>query len=320
MAAGPFCIAVGEALYDRFGDVEVLGGAPVNFSVHLAALLAPAGGRVSVLTRIGRDERGTRLSAELDVRGVDRELIQIDETLPTSIVNVSVDEAGQPTYDIARPVGWDAIEVTDDALAAFASADAVCFGTLAQRDDRSRGATVELLKACAARVRLFDANLRPDFSDDSILIGSLGLATIFKLNEHELPRVRDAIGSRNEDRRTFCTEVMSRFDLDAVVLTRGGRGTEFHTSSGCIAPKAPAVEHRSGSDAVGAGDACAAGIVAGLLADLPLERTVALANELGAFVVSQRGATPELPSRLRQRVSNHLSPPPSQDAPEYDRP
>jgi sugar/nucleoside kinase (ribokinase family) len=61
-------------------------------------------------------------------------------------------------------------------------------------------------------------------------------------------------------------------------------------------------ERAAGADAVGAGDACGAGLLVGALLHWPYNRRVELANRLGAFVYSRAGATPELPSTLVAEV------------------
>lgn len=44
---------------------------------------------------------------------------------------------GIPSYDIVQPSAWDSIQATPELLAAAASAPAVIFGSLAQRDAAS---------------------------------------------------------------------------------------------------------------------------------------------------------------------------------------
>ncbi|MEM7754876.1 MAG: PfkB family carbohydrate kinase [Planctomycetota bacterium] len=299
----PFrCVAIGESLYDRFGNADVLGGAPVNFAVHLAALLADRA-RVSVLTRVGDDHLGRRLIREVESRNVLSDLIEVDAELPTGTVDVAVDADGQPTYAIARPVAWDAIEATPGAVAEIESADAVVFGTLAQREAISRRSTLALLQASSARLRVFDANIRPDFADESILTESMRLATHLKVSDAELQRVCAVAGITSAgvaaaDRRSACLTLIDAFDLDAVTVTRGAAGTEHHTAQGCTAPGAVSVHAEPNADAVGAGDACLAGLVAGLLVEMDTDRAVRLANTMGAFVASRRGGTPQVPPEI----------------------
>jgi fructokinase len=51
-------------------------------------------------------------------------------------------------------------------------------------------------------------------------------------------------------------------------------------------------------DAVGAGDAFTAALTLGMLRGHPLDRINRHANEVGAFVCTQPGATPSLPGDL----------------------
>ncbi len=70
------------------------------------------------------------------------------------------------------------------------SADAVCFGSLAQRDSDSRATIREFLAATRPEcVRVFDVNLRAPFFNADVIAASLASATIFKLNELEVPQV-----------------------------------------------------------------------------------------------------------------------------------
>jgi sugar/nucleoside kinase (ribokinase family) len=65
-----------------------------------------------------------------------------------------------------------------------------------------------------------------------------------------------------------------------------------------IAPPAVSYPVTADADAVGAGDACAAGILVGwTLGMRPVEITD-LANYLGAYVASRKGATPSLPLEI----------------------
>jgi fructokinase len=61
------------------------------------------------------------------------ELIQTDSASPTGTVIVTVSPNGTPAYTIREHVAWDRISDTPEAQSAVATADAVCFGTLAQR-------------------------------------------------------------------------------------------------------------------------------------------------------------------------------------------
>ena len=64
--------------------------------------------------------------------------IQVDDVAPTGTVTVALSRDGIPRYVIHENVAWDHLAVTTPALTAVRAADAVCFGSLAQRGDISR--------------------------------------------------------------------------------------------------------------------------------------------------------------------------------------
>jgi fructokinase len=270
-------VGLGEALFDLLPDGPVLGGAPLNVAVHAAQL----GARAALVSRVGRDALGDRLRAEVLARGLDASGLQTDPDRPTGTVAVTL-ENGEPRYDIVKDVAWDHLE---DSPALAAAADAVCFGTLAQRSPRSRETIHRFLEAATKAVRLFDVNLRQAYYDRGILHESLRRATMVKLNQDELPVVLGLLGMSSLD------ALRNEYGLTHAVLTRGAEGTSINGVQG-EPVRFPA---QPGADSVGAGDACSAGILTGVLRGWPLDRTVALAKKMGAYVASVPGATPRLP-------------------------
>lgn len=279
----PFTVVgLGEALFDLLPGGPVLGGAPLNVAVHAGQL----GARGVLVSRVGRDVLGERLRAEVDGR-LDAAELQTDPERPTGTVGVTL-EGGEPRYDIVKDVAWDRLELTPRLRALAASADAVCFGTLAQRSPRSREATRGFLDAATKAVRLFDVNLRQDYYSREILRESLRRATMIKLNEAELPVVLGLLDVPHLE------SLRAAYGLTHAVLTRGARGTSINGTEG----EAARFPLQPGADSVGAGDACSAGVLTGVLRGWTIERTLTLANRLGAYVASVPGATPRLPAEL----------------------
>lgn len=304
-SAGPLVVGLGEALFDRFGDVAVLGGAPINFAVHANQLLAVRGGRGAVATRIGDDELGQRLTRELDARGLALDALQVDPQAPTGVVEVTLDDDGQPSYDIRAGAAWDQLQFDDAWQSLAGSCHAVCFGTLAQRTATSRAAIHAFLAAAPQALRLCDLNLRPPHYDNEVIRASLAAANAVKLNEDELQLVAELMqlpAGSSADAQMF--ELMKKCDLQAAILTRGAEGTAVFRGERWHAAPPPPLSREPDADAVGAGDACGAAATCGLLAEWPLEQIVELANAAGGFVASRQGATPELPAELKQRLAS----------------
>lgn len=297
MASRFTVVGIGEALFDVFPDAAALGGAPLNMVVHAHALAQRRGGRAVLVSRVGQDARGEELLGGLRERGLDVSYIQSDPDRPTGEVFVTVDDAGQPTYEIAPNAAWDNLQFDPDLEDLARHTDAVCFGTLAQRDAQSRNAVLRFLDAARRAVRLFDVNLRQTFFDAPMIRRSLEFATIAKLNEHELPRVCEMLALPPEPQ-----QLLKRYDLKMVALTRGARGTVLYTPAGVTEGEPVPADAVEGADSVGAGDACAAGLLVGLSLRKPLRDVVTLANRCGAFVAGQAGATPKLPDRILDLV------------------
>jgi fructokinase len=288
----PACIVgIGEILWDLLPTGKLLGGAPGN----VAAMAAQLGLHGMVVSAVGDDPYGREILGELDRNNVDRSGIRSLKELTTGVVDVTLDSAGVPSFSIRQPAAWDAI-LFDDALDRVArSADAVVFGTLAQRDPRSRAGITEFLRAVRPDcLKVCDVNFRPPFVSESIIIDSLKLADVVKLNDTELPTMAKMLGMAGEV-PTQLRELRARFDLDLVVYTMGDKGSRMITSNyegSHTGFKTQVV------DTVGAGDSFIAVVTVGLLLGLDLDRIQDLANRVAAFVCTQAGGTPPLPTAM----------------------
>ena len=305
-------VGLGEALFDVFPDHQVLGGAPLNVAVHAHQLVGPVGGRGILVGRIGQDSLGQQILDELSARKMTPMYVQQDPEHCTGRVEVTIVD-GEPNYVIKPNVAWDHFEFTTDCANLAGRCNAICFGTLAQRTLGARRSISLFLQAARQAIRLFDVNLRQSFYDRDILEESCNLATVIKLNEHELPIVADLLGlDRATDQDVTnqrATELLNYFELQAVALTRGPKGTVLYTRKGRFETAPVKCNPDEGADAVGAGDACSAGLLAGMLLDMSIEQTLDLANQAGAFVASKRGATPILPEEIRNIVAQAVAGP-----------
>src|SRR5437016_3012846 len=126
-------LCIGEVLWDVYPDARHLGGAPFNVACHLRAL----GREAAFASRAGRDELGDEILRAVSEHDISARLIQRDPALPTGTVIVSFPAPHEPAYEIKHPAAWDAIEATPELLRAADEAEAVVFGTLAQRSERS---------------------------------------------------------------------------------------------------------------------------------------------------------------------------------------
>ncbi|HJQ80072.1 MAG TPA: PfkB family carbohydrate kinase [Lacipirellulaceae bacterium] len=293
-------VGIGEVLWDVFPDGPRFGGAPANFACSAAEL---AGERIDVFMvgAVGSDDLGRQAVDSLCAHGVDPSYIAVVEQ-PTGQVLVKFDAVGHPSYEIATDTAWDNVPLSDALLQLAGRADAVCFGTLAQRSDTTRRTMHAFLRATPAWcLRVLDLNLRPPFWSETAAIESLNFANVLKLNDVELGSLAELLkwkGTQGE----LLRQLMHQFSLQLVALTRGDRGALVMASSGesSDSPGEPAAV----VDTVGAGDAFTAALVVGLLAGLPLAAINTWANRVAAFVCSQPGATPTFPAELRLEHSS----------------
>ncbi len=302
-------VGFGEALYDIFPGRQVMGGAPLNATVHAHQLGLRAAGRGVLVTRVGQDALGGQLLEELKQRGLCTDYIQTDPDHATGRVYVSMGAGGEPSFDIVRQAAWDWINFDPDTGTLASQCDAVCFGTLVQREGQARNALYRFLGACPQAIRLLDVNLRQQYYDRRVLQRSLEAATIIKANQHELGVLADLLGldgGAGFAAPSFgrAQALLKRFrQVQAVVVTRGRQGTAAVTGTGVVEAEPATYPPAEGADAVGAGDACAAAVLIGLVLRWPWEKTLNLANHAGAYVASQPGATPLLPEAILAMVA-----------------
>lgn len=306
----PTIVGLGEALFDCYPSRSELGGAPLNVALHAQALLTRVGGRGLPATRVGDDSLGKRFFEELKSRGLSGSAVQIDAAHPTGRVQVEIDADRHAAYRFEADVAWDHFDFSPGWARLAASCDAVAFGSLAQRSPKSREVIAKFLAAAQGAIRLFDVNLRGEFYSAEILQQSLEMATAVKLNSEELTavfRTLDLASRVEQDLDEQVNFLCLTFGLDWLALTRGAQGTCLYCQGDKYEVKAPQSEycdkHSPDADSVGAGDACCASLLVGMLLKWPPLRTLELANHVGAFVASRAGATPQLPSAILSRVT-----------------
>ena len=289
-------VGVGELLWDLLPDGKQLGGAPANFA-YMTSLLGDEG---LVASRVGSDALGRSAARRLQRLGLKSSYLQVDSNHHTGTVKVEVDSAGQPTFEIAESVAWDFFQWTTEWHDLAEQADAVCFGSLAQRSPRSRATVRAFLGAVGQRaVRVFDVNLRQAFYSAETLRESLRLTDIVKLNQDELPAVAKLLGHAFEDEEKSSRWLRETYKLKLVCVTRGAMGSllvgEKETS------KHPGCKVRV-VDTVGSGDAFTAALIYHYLRRASLSTLNEAANRMGAWVASQTGATPSRDNRRLERI------------------
>lgn len=281
----PRLVAIGEVVWDLFPDRRVLGGAPVNVAYHLVG----QGLEVGVITRVGADQLGDETVARLAGLGLPTGGVQRGGE-PTGTVRVSFPRPQEPRFEIVTPAAWDGIELAPAENYLAGHPFDLIFGTLAQRDERSRR-TIRQLWTRAGR-RFYDVNLRPPFTARELVLESLAAADLVKLSGEELLTVAGWAGVSASERIAVARELQDRYKIAILVVTEGGAGAWLSADGEIFKhPGWPVAV----VDPVGAGDAFFAAFLAGYRRRLSWPDCLARANRLGAHVASQAGATPPPP-------------------------
>ena len=295
-------IGIGEALFDCLPEGRKLGGAPANFAYHVSQF----GLNGCAISAIGNDELGDEIVEKFNAVHLKHILPRVEQ--PTGTVKVTLDEKGVPQYEICLGVAWDNIPLTDEMLSVARQAQAVCFGSLAQRSETSRKTIHAFLDATPAdALRVFDINLRQSWYTAEVIAESLQRANILKINDEELDVVATMllgeptipghlIAEDAEKTRRICRELISRYDLDMLILTCGAIGSYVFTMEEESYITTPKVKV---ADTVGAGDSFTATFVAQLLLGKPIPEAHKKAVDVSAFVCTQNGAMPVLPEELK---------------------
>jgi fructokinase len=289
-------VGLGELLWDLFPEGKQLGGAPANFA-YMTSLLGDEG---LVASRVGNDALGRSAARRLQRIGLKSSHIQLDSGHRTGTVNVEVDGAGQPTFEIAESVAWDFFQWTTDWHELAEKTDAVCFGSLAQRSLRSRATVRAFLQAVGKRtVRVFDVNLRQPFYSAETLDESLKLTDIVKLNQDEIAVVPKLLGFTGEGEERAAKWLRETYKLKLVCVTRGAQGSLLVSEKDLVSHAGCKVHV---ADTVGSGDAFAAALVYHYLRHATLATLSEAANRMGAWVAGQTGATPKRDNRQLERI------------------
>lgn len=279
-------VGLGELLWDILPDSRQLGGAPANFA-YMTNLLGDEG---IVASRVGEDALGRETLERLETLRLNSSYIQLDPANETGVAKVKLDAQGLPTFAFEDPSAWDGFEWTPNWESLAKRADAVCFGSLAQRSAQSRRVIQSFLNNLSAgATRVFDVNLRKPFYSAEILTETAEKADIIKLSHDELPAFLQVLGIPSREEHFAAKSLLRRFSAKLVCVTRGPNGSllvtpsDQHTHPGITTQVA---------DTVGAGDAFTAALVFHYLRHAPLAAMNEAANRMGAWVASQIGATP----------------------------
>lgn len=286
-------VGMGEALWDVLPEGKKIGGAPANFAYHVSQFGLPS----CVVSAVGEDALGNEIIENFTSKGLNHLLAKVP--YPTGTVQVEIDPAGVPQYEIKENVAWDNIPFTACLESLAEKTQAVCFGSLAQRNVISRKTINRFLDAMPQTddsLVVFDVNLRQGFYNKEILCNSMRHCNILKINDEELVTVSRMFGYPGIDLQDKCWILLGKYNLKMLILTCGINGSYVFTPGNVSFQPTPKVEV---ADTVGAGDSFTAAFIASILKGKSVQEAHALSVRTSAFVCTQKGAMPILPAEFK---------------------
>ena len=285
-------VGMGEALWDVLPEGKKIGGAPANFAYHVSQF----GLNSCVVSAVGNDALGNEIIQNFTSKGLNQLIEKVP--YPTGTVQVEIDQAGIPQYEIKENVAWDNIPYTANLEVVASRTKAVCFGSLAQRNVVSRNTINRFLDAMPKNddtLVVFDVNLRQGFYNKEILCNSMTRCNILKINDEELVTVSRMFGYPGIDLQDKCWILLGKYNLKMLILTCGINGSYVFTPGTVSFQPTPRVEV---ADTVGAGDSFTAAFISSIIKGKSVAEAHSLAVQTSAFVCTKKGAMPVLPEEF----------------------
>lgn len=292
-----YVVGIGEVLWDCIEEGQIiirqLGGAPGNFAFHIKQF----GLNSCAISAIGEDKDGRDIEIVFQKKNIPYLLPHVD--YETGRVLVKKDKNGQPQYTIIENRAWDYIPWKEEMKEIAANTQAVCFGSLAQRNPISRKTIYQFLDATPANaLRIFDINLREKYYSKEVITESLKRTNILKINDDELVVMQHLFNYLNRTPETTCRHLMKQFGLDILILTCGNKGSYVFAKGAKMSFLS--TKQVKVVDTVGAGDSFTASFIASILQGKSIRQAHRIAVKVSAFVCTRAGATPYLPKRIKR--------------------
>ena len=270
------------------GDLKrIPGGKGANQAVAASRL----GKSVAMIGRIGDDENGKFLQANLEDNGVNTEHLLKTPDTPTGVALISVQDDGD-----------NAIVVSPGANGELSSED------IAEASPIARGQVVLLqaeipIETVVAAARAAEGtviwNPAPAPSE-SVPLELLDLVDVLIPNQTELELLG---GNRKVDTLESISEMAKTFPCSSTIVTLGERGALVVANNEAVHIPAPTI---SPLDTTGAGDSFCAAIATSLVEGKDLVEAAQWAVQVGAATTLVAGAQPSLPTseEVRQRLED----------------
>ena len=292
----------GEILWDVYDSGRVIGGAPFNFSAHLAAL----GMKSYLVSAVGSDMLGKETLENITEKNVESDYVKVIDN-PTGVCNVTLNEDKIPTYTLVEGVAYDNITVTEDDIGKInnVKSKSLYLGTLAMRNAVSRATAERLVQSCKWDNIFFDVNIRQHFYSKEIIDFGLKACTILKFSREEAD-VFARVGlteydGTQENLENLCRELSDKYDIAYVLLTLDKDGAAVYDKQADSFTLSQKPQCKVVST-VGAGDSFFASYVRAYLNDKPVVKCLADAIAVSGYVVGHVEAIPAYSEELINKL------------------
>ncbi|MFA6084286.1 carbohydrate kinase [Mucilaginibacter sp.] len=277
-------ICYGEVLWDMLPDGPQIGGAPLNVAYHLSKLNVKS----SIISKVGNDLSGYKISSIFDKWGLDKSYLQVDEEHSTSKVLVKLNERNDAQYEILYPVAWDFINPVYAFPSGITNAHYLIYGSLSSRNETSKATLFNMLDHDL--IKVLDVNMRDPYVKKADLEYLLTRADIVKANREELKRISLLFGGCYESEKDKVNFLVDKFNIAEVIITKGANGASYFIDGGCFSTTSPQIRV---ADTIGSGDAFLAAFIAGRHSGHNPQTTLYNSIAMGAFISTKKGGCPE---------------------------
>lgn len=304
-------VALGELLIDftpvKVADSEKLhfvlnpGGAPGNVMVAMQKL----GAQTAFIGKVGKDNFGEVLRDTLMREGVNVEGLAVDETVPTTLAFVTLDDEGDRSFTFYRSPGADIMLTSSDVpVSMLEQVSILHFGSISLTHSPSKEATMFAVEKAKelGKVISYDPNYRPPLwngEQEAVEQMKWGLsqADIVKVSEEEMELLTGIADIEKGSR-----ELVS-LGACIVLVSAGEKGAYYATAD--FTGHVPAYKVNT-IDTNGAGDTFFAAMLYQLkgknraelekISKEEWEAYIDFANAAGAITTTRSGAIPALPT------------------------
>ena len=286
----PGALLYGLILFDIIEGKKYIGGPAINIALHMAYHNFNS----TLVSCVGDDELGLSAKKLLSDIGVSTDLITTSEDCETGWVKVFLDDDGNPSFEIIKPVAYDYISLSPQQIVKLAQStfDIFYFGTVVQRNSTSADTLKRLIQKVKFKESFYDINLRSGHYTKEIVDFSMSKTNIFKLNDGELHLVGELFELEYKDEERLVNWIFEKYPMiKTILLTRGENGATVFTPESKKDIKGIKVKVK---DTVGSGDAFSAGFIMEYIKSGDIFLAAEKGNALGAYVATKSGAVPEL--------------------------